>query len=304
VQGIRASSGQYVLVMDADFSHSPEVIPIMIGEIQNSDYDIVIGSRYTKGGSIRGWPYRRRLISTAATKIAQWVLKIKMKDPMSGFFMCRRHVLEDIDINTKGYKILLEILVKKQGIKVKEVPYTFSNRNLGESKMDRSVITDYLKAVWVLYRYGHWSRQAIQLKIIRRSVSFLSKAGRFYTVGASGLLVNYVVSSLLHNGLFANTSYIFPTLVGIICSITSNFLLNKRWTFEDKDFSLGHTLKQYGLFSGISSIGALVQLVFLYLLTGDAGWSYELSLFVAVSIASTSNYLLNKRWTFQEHLWD
>jgi dolichol-phosphate mannosyltransferase len=63
-------------------------------------------------------------------------------------------------------------------------------------------------------------------------------------------------------------------------------------------------LKQYGLFSGISSIGALVQLVFLYLLTGDAGWSYELSLFVAVSIASTSNYLLNKRWTFQEHLWD
>ena len=303
LQGIHASSGEYVLVMDADFSHSPEVIPIMIEEIQNSDYDVVIGSRYTKGGSIIGWPLRRRLISTAATKIAQYVLKVRTQDPMSGFFICKRHVLEDIDINTKGYKILLEILVKKEGIKVKEVPYIFSDRKLGESKMDRSVITDYLKAVWTLYRYGRWSRQASRLRGIRQSVSFFSKAGRFYTVGASGLLINYIISSSLQNGLLANYSYIFPTVIGIICSITSNFLLNKRWTFEDRDFSLKHTLKQYGLFSGISSIGALIQLLFVSLLTGDGGWSYESSLFIAVTIGSASNYLLNKKWTFRERLW-
>jgi dolichol-phosphate mannosyltransferase len=165
LQGIRASNEEYVLVMDADFSHPPELIPIMIDEIQKSGYDIIIGSRYARGGSIIGWPFRRRMISRGATKIAQYGLKIRIKDPMSGFFMCRRHVLQDLDINTTGYKILLEILVKKQGIKTKEVPYTFVNRKLGQSKMNLSVISDYLKAIWVLYKYGRKSRQAYEKEL-------------------------------------------------------------------------------------------------------------------------------------------
>jgi dolichol-phosphate mannosyltransferase len=164
---------------------------------------------------------------------------------MSGFFLCKRHVLQDIDINTTGYKILLEILVKKPGIKVKESPYTFMNRKLGESKMDVTVISNYLKAVWILYRYGRKSKQAFQIRGIRKSVSFFSKAARYYTVGASGLVINYSVSSSLANGLLTNLPYIDAAFLGIICSITSNFLLNKRWTFEDKDFSPKHTLKQY-----------------------------------------------------------
>ena len=304
LQGIRASSAEYVLVMDADFSHPPEVIPKMIDEIENSEYDVIIGSRYTRGGSIIGWPFRRRMISRGATKLAQYGLKIRIKDPMSGFFLCRRHVLQDIDINTTGYKILLEVLVKKQGLMVKEIPYAFMNRTLGQSKMDLSVISDYLKAVWVLYKYGRMSREALQLRGIRKSVLFFSKAARFYTVGASGLLINYLVSSSLTNGLLANISYINATLVGIICSITSNYLLNKRWTFEDRDFSPRNTLKQYGMFAGISSMGASVQLLIVYLLMEVAGFNYQLSLFIAVAIASVSNFLLNKKWTFQEHIWE
>lgn len=302
LQGVGVSSGEYVLVMDADFSHSPKVIPMMIDEIQNSGCDVIIGSRYTKGGSITGWPARRRLISRGATKIAQYGLKIRIKDPMSGFFLCKRWVLQDIDSSTKGYKILLEILVKKPGIKIKEIPYTFVNRKQGESKMDLSVISDYLKAVWILYRYGHRSRQTFQL-VPRKSVSFLSKAGRFYTVGASGLALNYAISSSLANGLIANFSYINATSVGIMCSLTSNFLLNKRWTFEDKDFSPWRLLKQYGMFAGFSSIGAGLQLLIVYLLTEAADFNYEPSLVIAVAIASVSNFLLNKKWTFQENIW-
>jgi dolichol-phosphate mannosyltransferase len=92
-------------------------------------------------------------------------LKIRIKDPMSGFFLCRRHVLQDIDINTTGYKILLEILVKKQGLMVKEVPYTFVNRKLGQSKMNLNVIGDYLKAIWALYKYGRKSRQVYEKEL-------------------------------------------------------------------------------------------------------------------------------------------
>jgi dolichol-phosphate mannosyltransferase len=304
LQGIRASRGEYILVMDADFSHPPEVIPTMINKIQDSGYDVIVGSRYTKGGSIIGWPFRRRMISRGATKMAEYGLKIRIKDPMSGFFLCKRHVLQDININTTGYKILLEILIKKPGIKVKEIPYTFRNRKLGESKMDVSVISDYLKAVWILYRYERTSKQALQIRGIRKSVSFFSKAARFYTVGTSGLLINYSVSSSLANGLFTNLPYINATLLGIICSITSNFLLNKRWTFEDKDFSAKHTLKQYGTFVGFSSIGAALQLLIVYLLTEAAGFNYEPSLLIALATASISNFLLNKRLTFQELIWE
>jgi dolichol-phosphate mannosyltransferase len=304
LQGIRSSSGEYVLVMDADFSHSPEIIPRMMEEIQSSGYDVVIGSRYTKGGSVAGWPFRRRMISRGATKIAQYGLKIRIKDPMSGFFLCKRHVLQDIDINTGGYKILLEILVKKPGIRAKEIPYTFVNRKLGESKMDQSVIRDYIRAVWILYRYGHKSRQAYQIAAPRKSVSFFSKAARFYTVGASGLLINYAVSSSLANGFLTNLPYINATLLGIICSMTTNFFLNKSWTFEDKDFSPKHTLNQYGKFAAFSSVGAVLQLLIVYLLTESARLNYEPSLVIAVAISSISNFLLNKRLTFQEQIWE
>ncbi len=302
LEGIRASKGEYVLVMDADFSHPPEVIPQMLDEIQNSGYDIIVGSRFLKGGSIIGWPFSRNLISKGATKLAQYGLKIKIKDPMSGFFVCKRHIVEGLDTDTKGYKILLEILAKNRGVKVKEIPYTFVQRKLGKSKMDLNVISDFLKAVWILYRYGRKSRQAHQVRNRGKLVSFFSKAARFYTVGASGLLVNYSISFSLADGLQVNISYLNATLIGIISSITSNFFLNKIWTFENKDFSLWPTLKQYGKFAAISSMGAAIQIVMVYTLI-DSGFSYGLSLLVAVVIASISNFLLNKKWTFQEQIW-
>ena len=78
---------------------------------------------------------------------------------------------------------------------------------------------------------------------------FLSKAGRFYTVGASGLLLNYFVSIFLFNSSLTNMGYIQATIGGIIVSNISNFLLNKVWTFEDRDFAVRKTLRQYGLFA-------------------------------------------------------
>lgn len=87
LQGISSSNGNYVLIMDADFSHSPEIIPKIIHEL-DSQYDAVIASRYIKGGSIEGWPFKRKMISLGATKLAQYGLGMKkVKDPMSGFLL-------------------------------------------------------------------------------------------------------------------------------------------------------------------------------------------------------------------------
>lgn len=307
LQGISSSGGDYILVMDADFSHSPKNIPRMIEEVLHNPDQIVVASRYVKGSSIVGWPVKRKIISRCANIIARYVLRLcNITDPMSGFFAFRRHLIENVTIDTSGYKLLLELLVKVNGgsTRVREIPYTFTDRQSGRSKMDNGVMIDYIKAVWHLYRYGQKSKQTTeQNKEKRKSILFLSKAGRFFTIGASGLLVNYVISYLLSNGILANLWYVQATVIGIICSITSNFFLNKAWTFEDRNFSARHTLRQYGLFFGMSSIGAALQLAILYFLVESADMKYEVSLILAVAIASMSNFLLNKKWTFREKLW-
>jgi dolichol-phosphate mannosyltransferase len=306
VEGMKSSKGQYILVMDADLSHSPDVVPKMVEELTSHGADIVVASRYASGGSIIGWPFKRRLISKGAVKLAKYSLRLnkQVTDPMSGFFALKRHIIDNVKIDSAGYKILLEILVKSADATVKEIPYTFTNRRSGKSKLDNAVIWDYVKAVYHLYRYGRKSSKAVRwlTKVKKRKVVlFVSKAGRFYTVGASGLLINYLVSVLLYNSSIANMGYIQATIGGIVVSNISNFLLNKAWTFEDRDFSFRKTLRQYGLFAAITSGGAGIQLGILHVLL-QWGLRYEVSLLMAVGIASVSNFLLNKKLTFGEKI--
>jgi dolichol-phosphate mannosyltransferase len=303
LQGIKSSTGRYILVMDADFSHPPETVPLLINELLRDPNCIVVASRYTTGGSIRGWPYKRLLLSRLAAKIAIHGLKLcNVRDPISGFFAFPRHIIENIRFDTYGYKLLLEILVKAQGVRVKEIPYTFIDRKSGESKLDNRVMLDYVKAVWYLYRYGRKSKLVTAKEEKRRSVLFLSKAARFYSVGATGLLLNYIVSMMLTKGIISNFWYLQASIIGIILSITSNFFLNKFWTFEDRNLSPRKTLKQYGMFLGLSTVGAVVQLMLLYLFV-QSGFQYTASLVLAVAAASVSNFLLNKKWTFREKIW-
>ena len=147
IKGVQYASGDFLVIMDSDFSHPPQVIPSIIQALQDSNYDIVIASRYVKGGSIIGWPFKRRLMSKGATKIAQYGLGIDVKDPVSGFFAFRRDIISGLKFDAIGYKMLLEILVKTKGARVKEIPYTFTNRRIGASKLDANVMFDYLRAV-------------------------------------------------------------------------------------------------------------------------------------------------------------
>jgi dolichol-phosphate mannosyltransferase len=298
LEGIQLANGEAIVVMDGDFSHPPQTIQKMLDELQHPECDIVVASRYEKGSSVTGWPLKRKLLSKGATKIAQHGLGIKIKDPMSGFFAFKRHIIKNVKFDAIGYKMLLEILVKTKGVIVKEIPYIFTNRKSGSSKLNMSVAFDYVKAVWKLYRYG----KSIREKEKRTSVRFLSKAGRFYTVGASGLFVNYL-ASFLFGTVLSNLWYLHANMVGIIFSITSNFILNKVWTFEEKNFDVRKTLKQYCLFLSFSGIGALLQLGIVYYLVESHHLNYSISLLLAVAIASIGNFILNKRWTFKERVW-
>jgi len=298
LDGIQHSTGETVVIMDSDFSHPPKIIPQLVEEIKTSKCDIVIASRFVPGGAINGWSTKRKLISKTAKGIAKAGLGVNESDPMSGFFAFKRKILDGIKFDAIGYKMLLEILVKTKGAKVKEIPYTFTDRTRGSSKLDSSTMLEYVKSVWRLYRYGHKAK----VSDTRTSIHFISKAGRFYTVGASGLLVNYIIS-LLFADVIIDFWYIHATIIGITVSMSSNFILNKIWTFEDRNFEAKKTLAQYGKFVGFSSLGALIQLGMVYILVDNYQFVYSVALILAVIIAASSNFIFNKKWTFKEKVW-
>ena len=297
LKGIQHAKGDTIVVMDCDFSHPPHIIPKLIESIKKYQYDIVVASRYIKGGKIQGWSLKRKTMSKFATLIAKKGLGINTHDPMSGFFAFKRNIIKGLNIDAIGYKFLLEILVKTKNVSIKEIPYTFQNRELGSSKLSIRTIFDYYRSVWKLYRYG----KPLEKQEKRSSVKFLYKAGRFYTVGASGFIVNYMISLLLTGGV-SDLWYLHANVIGIIASITTNFVLNKTWTFGDRDFRLKKTISQYGKFAMFSSLGALVQLGMVYFLVDSNEISYPLALILAVMTAAFGNFILNKKFTFKEKL--
>jgi len=299
LKGIQHSQGNTIVVMDSDFSHPAQIIPKMVESLRHSKCDIVIASRYLKDSYIKDWTRKRKLLSKIAIKIAKKGLGITASDPMSGFFAFKRHIINGLKFDAIGYKMLLEILVKTKGVHVQEIPFTFTNRQLGSSKLNISTIIDYANAVGKLYRYG----RSVKPQEPRKSIRFLSKAGRFYTVGASGVAVNYLTSLMFVTGI-ADLWYVYANVIGIIFSMSTNFVLNKTWTFEDRDFSLKKTLGQYGKFIFFSSLGAVVQLSIVYLLVDAYSAVYPLALILAVITAAFGNFILNKKWTFKERVWD
>ncbi|MBI4167725.1 MAG: polyprenol monophosphomannose synthase [Candidatus Aenigmarchaeota archaeon] len=150
IDGFNKSKGGTIGVMDADFSHPVSVIPKMFSEIKKGA-DLVIGSRYAKGGDTKGWPMQRKITSFGATMLALPFTRIK--DPVSGFLMFRRPVIEGVKLSAIGYKIGLEIIVRGKYKKAVEVPYVFVNRKVGKTKLNMKEYVNYLRQISSLIGY-------------------------------------------------------------------------------------------------------------------------------------------------------
>jgi dolichol-phosphate mannosyltransferase len=144
-----ADGAELVLEMDCDFSHDPADVPRLIEAAEN-DADLVLGSRYVPGGRTRNWGLLRRLISRGGSAYTTLFLHMGVKDPTGGFKCFRRPVLERLDLDAitpRGYAFQIETTyrAKQAGFKVIEIPITFIDREVGQSKMSRSVV---LEAIW------------------------------------------------------------------------------------------------------------------------------------------------------------
>jgi dolichol-phosphate mannosyltransferase len=135
--------------MDADFSHDIQILPKMVAALASGDYGLAIGSRYVPGGGISNWPRRRILTSRVACLLARPLTNVK--DITSGYFLVKREALDGVTLDPIGFKIGLEVVAKAKYGKALEIPYVFTDRIVGESKLNNKEIFNYLKQLRNLY---------------------------------------------------------------------------------------------------------------------------------------------------------
>jgi len=238
LDGLRRSTSDIVVVMDADLSHPPEKIPELLTALKDGA-DVAVGSRFTEGGSTADdWGPLRWLNSRIATLLA--LPLTTMSDPMSGFFALRRKTLSSgRDFDPIGYKILLEIIVKCRLKYISEVPIHFENRQFGESKLSFNEQLRYFRHLRRLYtfRFGTWSHLA-----------------QFLVVGASGLGINLLALTLL---LKAGTGERPAVALAIAVSMVWNFALNRRFSFSYA--RQNSIVRQFLGFVAACFLGALVN---------------------------------------------
>lgn len=152
IDGIKSIKADAYIVMDADFSHPPRVLSTMRDALK--DYDLVVASRHVTDGGIDNWPLKRRIISRGAILLARPLTPIK--DTTSGFFGIRASCLEGVELVPMGFKIGLEVFVKANWGTCLEIPFTFTDRRSGKSKLGRGQMVAYLKQLAYLYKYK-WS---------------------------------------------------------------------------------------------------------------------------------------------------
>jgi dolichol-phosphate mannosyltransferase len=158
LEGFRValSGGAAIVVqMDADWSHDPEVLPSLVAPILDGDADLVIGSRYTKGGGVLDWGIGRRIVSRGGSLFARTVLALEPSDLTGGFKAWRASTLDAIPfagVHAGGYVFQIEMTYRasRAGARVREVPITFRDRRLGQSKMSRRIIVEALLVVITL----------------------------------------------------------------------------------------------------------------------------------------------------------
>jgi dolichol-phosphate mannosyltransferase len=149
-----AQGYELILEMDADFSHPPRYLPLMLDEAQQGA-DLVLGSRYVQGGGTVNWGRVRKLISRGGSFYARTILGLSTRDLTGGFKCFRRHVLEKVDlgaVRSTGYGFQIELTYRtlKAGFRVEEIPILFEDRRVGQSKMSKKIFLEALMMVWKL----------------------------------------------------------------------------------------------------------------------------------------------------------
>jgi dolichol-phosphate mannosyltransferase len=155
IAGWRTAKGDLLGAIDGDLQHPPEVLQVLLKSFFDSQTDIAIASRNVEGGGVSQWRPQRKVIAWVARSVARLVfprLLRSVRDPMSGYFVMKRSVIDSVALKPLGYKILLEVLARGKYRTIKEIPYVFEERKMGKSKLGPKQCLDLLTHLWRLTR--------------------------------------------------------------------------------------------------------------------------------------------------------
>ncbi len=283
VEGFKRADGQYLIVMDADLQHPPEVLPVVIQRLMEG-IEVVIPSRFVPGGSDGGLSPVRKLISWTARTIGRISIRRMrdISDCTGGFFGVHRKVVENAPLDPIGWKILMEVLVKGDYTRVHEVPYKFVPRYAGDSKMSLREQWNYIRHIAKLVRSSPEDR-------------------RFYLfclVGASGVIVNLGVLMLM-----LHVFHIHPLASSVVASLiamANNFVWNDLVTWRGHSHAVWwRRALKFPMFALVSLIGIVVTALF----AQGALWLHipeEIGQLVGIVVSTLWGFLANNKWTWRK----
>lgn len=245
LEGMASSSAPFLAVMDADLQHDERLLSDMLEALRGDEADLVVGSRYVDGGGMAGWSGPRKMLSRIATLLAKPVLRVRLEDPMSGFFMLTRALYRRSvrRVSGQGFKLLLDILASAAGaVRVKELPFEFRTRVSGVSKLGSLVMYEYflLLADKLVGRY-------IPIRFVI-----------FCAVGCFGAVLHLsVLGSLLYLG---GRDFVFAQTVATIMAMTVNFTLNNIFTYRARQLKGWDLLSGLFFFYAVCAVGAFVNI--------------------------------------------
>jgi dolichol-phosphate mannosyltransferase len=255
IEGAMASAAPYVAVIDGDMQHDETLLPKMLRALRSGDGELAIASRYLDTGeTVEGLSGIRRAGSRLANWLGRRVLHQEVNDPVSGFFMIERGLLDAVasKLSTEGFKVLFDIIASQpKPLRLVELPYTFRERNAGGSKLDRRVVIEYLGLLLSKSTHDIVSTRALM----------------FAMVGASGVLINLGALRLLMEAghrMFSprysdeaifNVAQISASMI----AMTSNYLINNAVTYRDRRKHGWDLLVGYLKFCGFCSVGLVAS---------------------------------------------
>ncbi len=284
IDGIRASDGPYIAVIDADLQYDETLLPAMLRMLKEGKAEIVIGRRFAEATSSRNSVPRRERLSRLARRISRLVVHVPLTDPTSGFFILRRDVFDEVArrLTGRGYKILPDILATiRRPIQVSELPFRHRPRRAGKSKLSAVVYVEFMALILDKFFRG-WIPVGFML---------------FVFVGLSGLAIHMTLLGLLFRGI--GLSFTLSQTIAVAISMTVNFFLNNRITFRDRRLSGPAVIRGLLMFYAACGIGAVINVAaatFLF----DSGLIWFLAGFSGAVVGAVWNYGVNATFTWRQ----
>jgi glycosyltransferase involved in cell wall biosynthesis len=279
VEGIRSARADWVCVMDGDLQHPPEVLEQLLLEAVEQASDLVVASRFCEGGDIGNFSKLRTSLSKLCSSSAALLFRNRLRkvsDPLSGYFLLRREAVDLNALQPKGFKILLEILVRTPGLRVSEVPFEFGERYTGETKASVREGMRYFAQLMGL-RFGELT----------------ARFGRFGVVGITGLAVNMFLIALFAD--VAGLYYVAAAILATQGSTLWNFCLTELWVFPDRQHRRSGASRM-AMFFLVNNVALVLRVPMLFALTTGLGVHYLWSNLISLVSLTVARYALADLW--------